>query len=35
MTGIDTNVYVVYVDHGYYPFTRRYPGVGIAITIAK
>ena len=28
------DVYVVYVDNGYYLFNRRYPNVGIAINIS-
>jgi hypothetical protein len=28
------DVYVVYVDNGYYLFNRRYPNVGIAISIS-
>lgn len=27
-------VYVNYVDNGYYLYNRRYPGVGIAINIS-
>jgi len=29
------DVYVMYVDNGYYLFNRRYPNVGIAISIAR
>ena len=29
------DVYVAYVDNGYYLFNRRYPGVGIAISISN
>ena len=28
------DVYVTYVDNGYYLFNRRYPNVGIAISIS-
>jgi hypothetical protein len=28
-------VYVTYVDNGYYMFNRRYPTVGIAISISR
>ena len=28
------DVYVTYVDNGYYLYNRRYPGVGIAISIS-
>jgi hypothetical protein len=29
------DVYVAYVDNGYYLFNRRYPGAGIAISISR
>src|SRR5664279_3239102 len=28
-------VYVVYVDNGYYMYNQRYPGVGIAISVSR
>lgn len=28
------DVYVNYVDNGYYLYNRRYPGIGIAISIS-
>jgi hypothetical protein len=28
------DVYVAYVDNGYYLFNRRYPGIGIAISVS-
>jgi hypothetical protein len=28
------DVYVDYVDNGYYLYNRRYPGVGVAISIS-
>ena len=29
------DVYVAYVDNGYYLYNRRYPNVGIAINISR
>ena len=30
----DDDVYVTYVDNGYYMYNRRYPGAGVAISIS-
>jgi hypothetical protein len=29
------DVYVTYVDNGYYLFNQRYPSIGIAVSISR